>query len=198
MTDTIGSTPQQPSRSQSGPEPTRSGRFRLPEPELESADAGAAQPTRSTRSAFRSASAQRAEAEAESQLKAAAALDERYGKKRGAASAVRKVGLVVIGLLILGGVVGYIGWQQANPTIQGTVTKFVPASDNSVVVTFEVDKPANRNATCTLAAEDVHGTVIGTAAVPIMAGREKNVQDYTLKTTTAVNTVIVQSCSLTS
>lgn len=194
MTDTIGSTPQQPSRSQSGPESTRSGRFRLPEPETESGDAGTSQPTRSTRSAFRPASAQRADA-AENSSKAAP-LDNRYGKKRGM-GAVKKIGLAVIGLLILGAAVGYIGWQQANPTIQGTVTSFNPSA-NTVVVTFEIDKPADRNATCTLAAEDVHGTVIGSASVPIMAGRQKNVQDYTLKTTSTANTVIVQSCSLTS
>lgn len=191
MTDTIGSTPQ-PSRSQSGSE-SRQGRFRLPDPESESADAGASQPTRPTRSAFRPAS-QRGDT-TESPLKPTA-LDGRYGGKR-RGSKLRTVGLAVIGLGILVGVVGYIGWQQANPTIQGTVTGFT-TTDKSVMVTFEVDKPASRNATCTLAAEDVHGAVIGTAAVPIMAGREKNVQDYILKTTSTANTVIVESCSLTS
>jgi hypothetical protein len=110
----------------------------------------------------------------------------------------RKVGLTVIGLLILGGVAGYIGWQQANPTIQFSVTMFSAASTTSVVVTFEVDKPADRSATCTLVAEDVHGSVIGSAAVPIVVGRANNVESYTLQTTSTANTVIVQSCSLTS
>jgi hypothetical protein len=120
----------------------------------------------------------------------------RYGEKRGM-SMPRKVGLAATGLVILGGVAGYIGWEQSHPAIQGTVTSFNPSS-TSVVVTFEVDKPASKSATCTLVAEDTHGGVIGSASVPILSGRAKNVQSYTLQTTTTANTVIVQSCSLTS
>jgi hypothetical protein len=120
----------------------------------------------------------------------------RYGERRGM-STPRKIGLAATGLVILGGVAGYIGWQQAHPKIQGTVTSY-NASGTSVVVTFEVDKPADKSATCTLAAEDVHRAVVGSASVPILAGRAKNVLSYTLQTTSTANTVVVQSCSLTS
>jgi hypothetical protein len=122
----------------------------------------------------------------------------RYGGEKRGMSMPRKVGLAATGLVILGGVAGYIGWQQANPTIQGTVTSFNATSSTSVSVTFEVDKPADKSATCTLVATDVHNSVIGSAAVPILAGRAKNVQSYTLQTTTTANTVVVQNCSLTS
>ena len=203
MTDTIGSTPQ-PSRPEPGSEPGRSPRFRLPEPPQGSEDQAASQPTRPpllaprvTATAPRGIVPRGAASGLDSQLKAMTAPEGRYGAERRGMSMPRKIGLVVIGLVILGGVAGYIGWQQANPTIQGTVTKF-NASGTSVQVTFEVDKPADKSATCMLVAEDVHGSVIGSAAVPILPGRAKNVQSYTLQTTVTANTVIVQTCQLTS
>lgn len=197
MTDTIGSTPQ-PSRPQPGSEPTRPSRFRLPEPTQEPVSDAASQPARPTLSALRpTASAPRGTVRPDSSLKAMTPPEGRYGEKRGM-SMPRKIGLAATGLVLLGGVAGYIGWEQANPAIQGTVTRFDAANSTSVVVTFEVDKPADKSATCTLVAEDVHGAVIGSASVPILAGRAKNVQSYTLQTTSTANTVIVQSCSLTS
>lgn len=203
MTDTIGSTPTPP-RPEPGSEPALPTRFRLPEPQ--DAPGGAApQPTRlSPLSAPRPApvaprgpAAARAGAKPDGPLSAMTPPEGRYGEKRGM-SMPRKVGLAATGLVILGGVVGYIGWQQANPSVQGTVTSFNAQSSTSVVVTFEVDKPADKSATCTLVAEDVHRAVIGSASVPILSGRAKNVQSYTLETTSTANTVIVQTCSLTS
>jgi hypothetical protein len=186
MTDTIGSTPQ-PARPQQNSEQARLGRFRLPEP--------AQQPEGPEEQ--RSAEAfQRATVTPGSPRATAPAPEHRYGEKRGL-SRPRKIGLAATGLVILGSVAGYIGWEQSHPTIQGTVTKF-NASSTSVVVTFEVDKPADKSARCTLAAEDTHGAVVGSASVPILAGRAKNVQNYTLQTTTTATTVIVESCSLTS
>ncbi len=201
MTDTISSTPQ-PSQPEPGSGPMRPQRFRLPEPAPESADSAASQSVRSPRPVPRISTATArgaaAAAEASSTLRTPTAPPEdRYGKQPGGMSMPKKAGLAVIGLLILGGVVGYIGWQRATPTIQGTVTSFA-ASNTSVVVTFEVDKPQARSATCELVAEDKKGTVVGTASVPVMAGREKNVQSYTLQTTATANTVVVRNCSLTS
>lgn len=217
MTDTIGSTPQQP-RPQSGEQQqaqSQSPRFRLPEPmqppqqqplptmglapnrsggrpAQTGQGAQSDRSSRSTPSAFQDSAAANPGA-----LNAMTPPPEgRYGEKRGM-STPRKIGLAATGLAILGGVAGYIGWEQSHPPIQGTVTSF-NASDTSVVVTFEVDKAADKSATCTLDAQDVHGTVVGSASVPILAGRAKNVQSYTLQTTSTANTVIVQSCSLTS
>ena len=195
MTDTIGSTPEPP-RPQSGSQAAQQPRFRLPEPQQpapqKSTGPGPAQPSRTTPSATRSAFGS---AEADS-LNVMTPPEGRYGERRGM-SMPRKIGLAVTGLLILGGVAGYIGWQQSHPAIQGTVTSF-NASNTSVVVTFEVDKPSGKSATCTIEAVDVHNTVVGSASVPILAGRAKNVQSYTLQTTSTANTVLVQSCSLTS
>ena len=120
----------------------------------------------------------------------------RYGARRGM-SRGRKIGLAVIGLAILGGVAGYIGWEQSHPAIQGTVLKFVPQTD-SVAVTFEIDKAADKTATCTLEALDTRGGVVGSVAVQIPAGRGTNVMSYTLSTTSQANTVEVSSCTITS
>jgi hypothetical protein len=197
MTDTMGSTPTPP-RPQQGPESALPTRFRLPEPQ-EAPGETASRPTRlAPLSATRPApAAPRSGAKPDGSLTAMTPPEGRYGEKRGM-SMPRKVGLAATGLVILGGVAGYIGWQQANPGVQFAVTSFNAMSSTSVVVTFEVDKPADKSATCTLAAEDVHGAVIGSASVPILSGRAKNVQSYTLETTSTANTVIVQSCSLTS
>jgi hypothetical protein len=196
MTDTIGSTPQQPPRPEPGPQSASAQppRFRLPEPQQQPQQP----PPMTGLAPNRPSTARPAAGPANPGALNAMTppLEGRYGEKRGM-STPRKIGLAATGLAILGGVAGYIGWEQSHPTIQGVVTSF-NASSTSVVVTFEVDKPADKSATCTLDAEDVHGTVIGSAAVPVLAGRAKNVQSYTLQTTSTANTVIVQSCSLTS
>jgi len=205
MTDTIGSTPQPP-RPQPGPEPTRPPRFRLPEPQQSEGPAAArpappSRPAASAPSPGQSSDGKpagpRPPADAVPPTAAAPPVEGRYGARRAGMSRRRKAGLAVTGLVILGGVAGYIGWQLSHPAIQGVVTSF-SASGNSVVVTFEVDKPASKTATCTLVAEDTRGSVVGSASVPILSGRAKNVQSYTLQTTTTANTVLVQSCSLTS
>jgi len=191
MTDTIGSTPQQPPRPEPGSQSAQPPRFRLPEPQQQSQP----QPTMGL-APNRPTTPRPAAANPGSLNAMTPPLEGRYGEKRGM-STPRKIGLAATGLAILGGVAGYIGWEQSHPTIQGVVTSF-NASSTSVVVTYEVDKPADKSATCTLDAEDIHGTVIGSAAVPVLPGRAKNVQSYTLQTTSTANTVIVQSCSLTS
>jgi hypothetical protein len=121
---------------------------------------------------------------------------DRYGARRGM-SRGRKIGLGVIGLAILGGVAGYIGWEQSHPAIQGTVLKFT-AQPDSVAVTFEVDKAADKTATCTLEALNTRGGVVGSVAVQVPAGRGTNVMSYTLSTTSQANTVEVSSCTITS
>lgn len=121
---------------------------------------------------------------------------DRYGTRPGM-SRGRKIGLAVIGIAILGGVAGYIGWEQSHPAIQGTVLKFTAQTD-SVAVTFEVDKAADKTATCTLEALDTRHSVVGSVAVQIPAGRGTNVMSYTLSTTSQANTVEVSSCSITS
>ncbi|HZP50775.1 DUF4307 domain-containing protein [Actinocrinis sp.] len=212
MTDTISSTPEPP-RPQPGSEPLRpQQRFRLPDPQSSATgntgDRPATQPANPQTPFARAAAASGGgttqggrpgapgSARLDSSRTAMTPPEGRYGEK-GGMSGPRKVGLGVVGLAVLGGVGGYIAWQLSHPDIQGTVTSFNATTATSVIVTFEVDKPADKSATCTLVAVDGHGAVVGTASVPILSGRAKNVQTYTLQTTTTANTVTVQTCKLT-
>ena len=121
----------------------------------------------------------------------------RYGKTRAGMSPARMITLCVVGVGILGGIIGYIGWEQAHPPITGTVISYSQGADG-VSVTFEVDKAADASATCVLDIEDVQGNVIGTATVDVPSGRAKSVQVYTVATTGSVNTAEVQSCQIVS
>jgi hypothetical protein len=120
----------------------------------------------------------------------------RYGAPRRGMSKARKITLALVGLGVLGGVAGYIGWEQANPAIQGTVLSY-NISGNSVSTTFEIDKAADKTATCVLAALDVNANVIGSATIDVPAGRAKNVMSYTVQATGTINTVEVESCTIT-
>ncbi len=197
MTDTTSSTPES-SRPQPGPESSRpQQRFRLPDPQSPAKAGGGSQAAPQTKSAPPPTRPAPGPPRPQSTLTATTPPDGRYGEKRGM-SRPRKIGLGVVGIAVLGGVGGYIAWEMSHTAVQGTVTGFNATSATSVIVTFEVDKPADKSATCTLVAMDGHGSVIGTASVPILSGRAKNVQTYTLQTTTTANTVTVQTCKLTN
>ncbi|HTJ68663.1 MAG TPA: DUF4307 domain-containing protein [Actinospica sp.] len=121
---------------------------------------------------------------------------ERYGVKRGM-SRTRKITLAVFGLALLGGVVGYIAYNQANPQIQATVISYT-VDGTSINVTFQVNKSADQRVACTLQAEDVHGSVIGSANVVVPAGRSEEDMVYTVNTTGTPNTAQVSSCTAVS
>jgi hypothetical protein len=116
----------------------------------------------------------------------------RYGVKPGM-SRVRKITLGVVGLCLLGGVVGYIAWNQANPQIQATVISYTTNGD-SVQVTFQVNKPASDNLECVLQVVDVQGNVIGSANVPVAPGRSQEDIQSTINTTSPPNSVSVADC----
>jgi len=121
----------------------------------------------------------------------------RYGRNRGGMTPLRLITLGVFGLIVLTGIVGYIGWEAAHPPIQGTLISYSQGPDG-VTVTFEVDKAASANASCVLDVEDAQGDVIGTATVQVPAGRAKSVQVYTVAFTGTVNTAVVESCQIVS
>ena len=119
----------------------------------------------------------------------------RYGVKPGM-SRVRKITLGVFGLALLGGVVGYIAWNQANPQIQATVISY-ETNTSSISVTFEVDKSADQSVECTIQAQDVKGAVIGQATVVVPSGRAKQDMSSTVNTTGTPNTAQVSNCTAT-
>jgi hypothetical protein len=126
----------------------------------------------------------------------AAALAARYGIKPGMSRA-RKITLGIVGFALLCGVGGYIAWNQAHPQIQGTVIRY-SVDDQSIQVTFEVDKSASQSVMCTIQAEDIQGNVIGSANVSVPGGPSgRAVEDmvYTVNTTGTPNTAVVSSCN---
>jgi hypothetical protein len=121
---------------------------------------------------------------------------ERYGVKRGM-SRTRKILLAVFGLAVLGGVVGYIAWNEANPAIQAEVVSY-SVNGTSINVTFQVNKAADQRVECTIQAQDVHGSVIGSANVVVPSGRAEEDMVYTVNTTGTPNTAVVSSCTAVS
>ena len=121
---------------------------------------------------------------------------ERYGVKRGM-SRGRKITLAVFGFAVLCGVAGYIAWNEANPQIQATVVSY-SVNGTSISVTFQVNKSADQRVECTLEAQDVHGSVIGSANVMVPSGRAEEDMVYTVNTTGTPNTAEVSSCTAVS
>jgi type IV secretory pathway TrbF-like protein len=124
------------------------------------------------------------------------AFAERYGVKRGM-SRTRKILLAVFGLALLGGVVGYIAWNEANPKIQAEVISYT-VNGTSINVTFQVNKSADQRVECTIEALDTHGSVIGSANVVVPSGRAQEDMVYTVNTTGTPNTAEVPSCTAVS
>jgi hypothetical protein len=122
----------------------------------------------------------------------AASLAARYGIKQ-EMSRTRKIVFVAFGFALLCAVVGYVAWNQAHPQIQGTVVSYTVNQD-SITVTFEVDKSADQAVECTVQAEDIQGNVIGSANVAVPSGRAKEDMVYTVNTTGTPNTAVVSSC----
>ena len=121
-------------------------------------------------------------------------LAARYGIRRGM-SRGRKITFGVFGFALLCGVAGYIAYNEANPKIQATVLSYT-VNDQSITVTFEVDKAANARVECTLQAQDIQGNVIGSANVAVPAeNRSKEDLVYTVNTTGTPNTAMVTNCS---
>ena len=121
---------------------------------------------------------------------------ERYGVKSGM-SRTRKILLAVFGLALLGGVVGYIAWNEANPKIQAEVISYT-VNGKAINVTFQVNKSADQRVECTIEALDTHGSVIGSATVVVPTGRAQEDMVYTVNTTGTPNTATVPSCTAVS
>ena len=124
------------------------------------------------------------------------ALADRYGIRHGM-SRTRKILLGVFGFALLCGVAGYIAWNEANPQIQAEVISYT-VNGTSINVTFQVNKPSDERVECTIQAQDVHGSVIGSANVVVPSGRSEEDMVYTVNTTGTPNTAVVSTCDVTS
>jgi len=74
-----------------------------------------------------------------------------------------------------------------------TVLQYRNVTTSSITVRFQVDKPGGAPAVCTLQAYAVDGSTVGSADVPVGAGRSVTV-DYTLPTTGRARAAEVTAC----
>ena len=123
---------------------------------------------------------------------------DRYGR---APSRGRRTLAVVIAGLVVVAALGWFGWAawSGRASATGTDVGFVVVDDGSVQVTFDVTKPKDRTATCTIEALDSGFSVVGT--VQVQVGRPEHGvvrQTSTVRTTNRATTGRVASCSVGS
>jgi len=122
---------------------------------------------------------------------------DRYGH---ALSPVRRrVGIAVL-ILVVGAALGWFAWAaySGRQSATGTDVGFVVVDDGTVRVTFDVSKPKDATATCTVEAIDSGFSVVGTVRVRVGPSEHGVVrQTATVRTTNRAATGQVTSCSLT-
>lgn len=121
---------------------------------------------------------------------------DRYGRKLSKTQhrlAIGAVALVVVAALAW---FAWVAWSgRASAT--GTDVGFVVVDDGTVRVTFDVTKPADGTATCTIQALDPGFSVVGTVRVQIGPAEHGVVrQTATVRTTNRATAGRVESCSL--
>jgi Domain of unknown function (DUF4307) len=123
---------------------------------------------------------------------------DRYGR---APSRTRRALVVAaIGLVALGAL-AWFAWAawSGRASATGTDVGFVVVDDGSVQVTYDVTKPKNRTATCTVEALDSGFSVVGTVRVEVARSTHDVVrQTSTVRTTNRATTGRVVSCSVGS
>ena len=120
----------------------------------------------------------------------------RYARSPGLSGRSR-VALAVAGVLTLTGVVSYIGFKQATPTLTATVLGYQVATDHSVDLRFQVDnRDSARPATCTVGARDYDGNEVGRLDVPVPAGRQTQVISAAIRTSSRAVSGEVLDCRL--
>jgi hypothetical protein len=110
---------------------------------------------------------------------------------------------VLVGALVLAVVaaVGWFAWAawSGRASATGTDVGFVVVDDGSVRVTYDVTKPKDRTATCTIEALDSGFSVVGTVRVEVGRSTHDVVrQTSTVRTTNRATTGRVVSCSVGS
>jgi Domain of unknown function (DUF4307) len=123
--------------------------------------------------------------------------DGRYG--RALSPVRRRVGIAVLAVLVAAAV-GWFAWASysGRQSATGTDVGFVVVDDSTVRVTFDVTKPKDATARCTLEAMDSGFGVVGTVQVRVGPSDHGVVrQTATVRTTNRATTGRVTSCSVT-
>jgi hypothetical protein len=118
----------------------------------------------------------------------------RYGRRRDHRRRPWLVKTIAVVLFALLGVVAvklYVDYGKTDFT--PTVLRYSDVKPSSITVRFEVDKPSGAAAVCTVEAYATDGSIVGSAQVPVAAGRSVTV-DYTLATTALARAADVTTC----
>ncbi len=102
---------------------------------------------------------------------------------------------VAVGAAVVG-VGGYAGWKLVNPPLSWQVVAYDAVSPDLVHVTFQIDRPADRTAYCTLRAQDYNHHDVGYATVRIAPGTARVQGTYALATRTQAVAGEVLGCAL--
>jgi hypothetical protein len=107
---------------------------------------------------------------------------------------------LVIGVLvaIAAGGWGYVMWSMTGTggDAASQVVSFNVDSPREALITFELDKPADRMAVCRITATDVDHTEVGSKEVRIPAGEGSKQLKERLDTSAQATSVAIQYCNL--
>lgn len=126
---------------------------------------------------------------------AARTLHERYGAPRQTHRATVRIAWVVglVGALVL----AWIMIGALRPTVHNQLVSFDVSDPALTHVTFDVIKPAERSARCTLEALNTGFAQVGVVSVDIGPAEAEQVRMTTeIRTSEAATTAIVDSCEL--
>jgi hypothetical protein len=125
-------------------------------------------------------------------------LADRYGRPSSWGRRAVLVGALVV--VVVGALV-WFAWAawSGRASATGTDVGFVVVDNGSVRVTYDVTKPKDRTATCTIEALDSGFSVVGTVRVQVRRSTHDVVrQTSTVRTTNRATTGRVVSCSVGS
>lgn len=121
---------------------------------------------------------------------------DRYGTASSAAR--RRTGIAVLAVVVIA-VLAWFGWAayRGREAATGTDVGFVVVDDGTVRVTYDVTKPKDATATCTVEAMDKGFAVVGTVQARIGPAAHGVVrQTTTVRTTNRATTGRVTACSV--
>jgi hypothetical protein len=124
-------------------------------------------------------------------------LEDRYGRRTSPRTRLLVIGAIAAVVLAA---VGWFGWAaySSRDSATGEDIGFHVLSDSTVTVTFDVTKPKDKSASCTVQALDSGFDVVGTSQVTIGPSRQSVVRTTaTVRTTNRATAGQVGTCSVT-
>ena len=118
-------------------------------------------------------------------------LQARYGVRR--MRPWQRAIAALVGLVVVGSVL-YAGWLITNPGITFNVLAFRMPSTTQTIVTFDVQRPADRTVVCVVRAQDVNRHDVGYATIKIPPGAAYTQTTYSLATRAIASIVEVLGC----